>query len=199
MFNIPEDKQAELIPFHAINEFMRNDYRLTVVRNVIQNLGSLPEGLQKPVNRLVKKTIQVPGFRHSDKAPAAIKIQPTADAFEKNPDLVAAILAAWAGLHSTLRSQVYTLLTNRGWEYVLPVEADRTKFPGFFIKWPKGETFEVLGEALKHDFPEVADEADDIALMIVWVSMRLPYKEEEKTELTDGKDDEIAPDALPAA
>ncbi|RPI79558.1 MAG: hypothetical protein EHM41_23770, partial [Chloroflexi bacterium] len=137
MTDIFDEKTGELIPFHAINEFMRNDFRFEVVRSTLVGLNTLPENRRLPIERLTKKLVKVPGFRHSDKAPTAVRINPTVSAFEKNPDLVAAVLNAWAEIHAPLRQQVYDLLVERSWQ-VLPLEADRTKLPGFFIKWPKG-------------------------------------------------------------
>jgi hypothetical protein len=181
MDNLFDQKRAELIPFHALNEFMRNDYRLEVVRSTLNGLGGLPSEFRGPIDRLTKKHVKVPGFRHSDKAPLAVRINPTADAFEKQPHMVAEILRAWAELHPELRRQVFDLLVERGWQ-VLPLEADRTKLPGFFIRWPKGEDFQVVNEAYKEKYPEAEHNVDDTSLMIVWVSMRLPY-------LHEGEDD----------
>lgn len=172
------NEKAEFLPFHAINEFMRNDYRLTVVRNTLHGLPALPGKYSAPIDQLTKKFVRVPGFRNSVKAPARVKATPLAETFEKNPELVAAILNAWAELQHELRQQVFDLLKGRGWE-VLPVEGDRTKFPGFLVRWPKDQNFETLNQAYKEAYPESKATNDDITLMLVWVSMRLPFKEEE--------------------
>jgi len=168
------DNKQEFLPFHAINEFMRNDYRLTVVRTALQALPSLPAELRASIDRLTKHFVKVPGFRNSAQAPTGVKMNPMAAAFEKSPELVAAILAAWAEVHLELRQQVYDLLTGRGWE-LLPMEANRAKLPGFMIHWPKGENFEKLNQAFHVKYPEVQSEADDVSLMVVWLSARLPY------------------------
>jgi hypothetical protein len=70
---------------------------------------------------------------------------------------------------------VYDLLVARGWE-LLPPEADRTVLPGFLTKWPKGETFEVLNEVFLKMYPGTQASDDDISLMVVWLSGRLPYQ-----------------------
>jgi hypothetical protein len=59
---------------------------------------------------------------------------------------------------------------------VLPVEAYRTKLPGFLNRWPKAEQFDVLDEAFRAAHPETASSKDDISLMVVWISTRLPYE-----------------------
>jgi hypothetical protein len=175
------DKKAQFLPFHTINEFMRNDYRANVVRYTLNTMPALPDEIRSPVERLTRKAVKVPGFRNSAKAPASMRVKPTIEAFEKNPTLVAAILSAWCEAHAELRQQVYDLLTERGWE-VLPPEADRTKLPGFITRWPKGEDFETLNAAFVEMYPDLQIESDDVSLMVVWVSVRLPYDIEEDEE-----------------
>lgn len=181
MTDLTSEKQVELLPFHAINEFMRNDYRLKVVRTTLSQLSSLPNQYRIAIDHLTRQFVRVPGFRHSDKAPAMVKVSPMAEAFGKNPDLVKIILASWSELFPTLRQHVSDLLAQRQWE-TLPLTVDRTKLPGFFIKWPKGESFELLAKAYHEAFPGETTDDDDISLMVVWVSMRLPYQFMESEE-----------------
>jgi hypothetical protein len=169
------DDAAELIPFHAINEFMRDDYRLQVVKTSLRSLPDLREDIQAPLNRLIKRGVTVQGFRNSEKAPVHKKVGPVAKAFKNSPEMTGAVLAAWAEAHVDLRQKVFELLSTRGWS-LLPIEADRQKLPGFFITWPKSEDFETLSSAFTEMYPEQEADSDDINLMVVWVSMRLPYQ-----------------------
>jgi len=175
MNDISQNKQASFLPFHAINEFMRPDYRTDVVRAVLHALPDLPADQRTQIEKLTRRVVTVPGFRNSAKAPVALRVKPTADAFEKNAGLVAAILSSWSGIHPELRSQVYDLLIARGWE-VLPADADRSKLPGFLTRWPKGEDFEALNAAYVSQFPNSNTGSDDVSLMVVWLSGRLPYE-----------------------
>ena len=103
-------EETEFLPFHAINEFMRPDFRLKVIRDTLTSPKQIfPNLMQAELNDKIKKRVSVPGFRTSDKAPAFMKVLPTSKAFEKNPDLVAVILSCWAEIQSELRDQVYTL------------------------------------------------------------------------------------------
>lgn len=184
-----EESKVRFLPFHAINEFMRNDYRLTVVRTTLLALPSLPENFRRSIDSITKKMVKVPGFRHSDKAPARVRVIPTAEAFEKSPDLVAAILSAWVELHTDLRQKTYDLLKLRNWE-IFPLDVERAKLPGFGIKWPKGEDFQSLVQAFHETYPGEQASDDDISLMIVWVGGRLPYpavgeEDEEETKLKE--------------
>lgn len=168
------DRKVKFYPFHAVNDFMRADYRLEVVRTTLNALPKLPSEFIAPIERLTKHLVHVPGFRNSAKAPANLRIRPTSDAFEKSHQLVAAILQAWAAAHLELRQEVYELLMSRNWE-VLPPDADRTKLPGFLIDWPENEDFEELNKAFSAMYPQAQVSSDDVSLMIVWISTRLPY------------------------
>jgi hypothetical protein len=176
-----DTKKARFLPFHAINEFMRPDFRLAVVRAALQAAPSSPDDLRQPLDRLVKKVVRVPGFRDGSKAPTPLKVRPTAEAFEKSPDLVGAVLAIWAQSNAELSQQVYDLLVEKGWD-LLPVEANRAKLPGFMTTWPKGQDFAALDQAFQEKYPQMEVSNDDISLMVVWVSGRLPYEIEGEDE-----------------
>ncbi|MFZ6031413.1 MAG: hypothetical protein ACOYYS_27190 [Chloroflexota bacterium] len=187
------EQEFEFIPFHAINEFMRNDYRLAVVRAALNAAPDLPDTFRKPIEQAVKRHVKVPGFRNPEKAPAAIKAFPMAKAFEKNPDVVAAVIAAWAESRPELRQRVSDLLKERGWQFfpeeisleslspdkikewgILPLSVDRTHLPGFVTAWPKDNDFEVLYDAFTQTYPDVDESIDNVSLMVVWLVMRLP-------------------------
>ncbi|MEN6411116.1 MAG: hypothetical protein ABFD44_15535 [Anaerolineaceae bacterium] len=172
------NNEVKMLPFHAINGFMRDDYRTSVIHHVLSNLSQLPDDIQAPVRTAIRKSVQVPGFRNSAQAPVSMKVKPSAALFEKDPRFAAIILSAWSELHSTLRTQVYDLLSERGWE-LIPAEADRTRLPGFLITWKDGEDFDLINRAFqeKYNLPDVS--ADDISLMTVWISNRLPYSSED--------------------
>ena len=168
-----EKKQIAFIPFHAINEFMRSDFRLIVLRSTLLALPDLEGSIAGAVNSQTRKHVKVPGFRNSAKAPASVKAVAMVKAFEKQPKLVSSMLHAWATVHAELRQQTYDLLTSRGWA-VLPPEFDRRKLPGFLTEWPEEEDYESLYEAFDEAYPDAPTGIDDLSLMIVWLSGRLP-------------------------
>ena len=170
-----DEKKVSFLPFHALNEFMRPEYRQGVVHAVITGLPGLPEKQQAAVNQLIKKLVQIPGFRNALQAPSPLKVKPAIKTFEKSPAFVAAVLSAWTEMHPDLRQQVYDLLVARGWE-VLPVDADRTKLPGFLTTWPANEDFSVLNQAFHETYPDVEASSDDVSLMAVWLAGRLPME-----------------------
>ena len=190
-------ENTEFLPFHAINEFMRPDFKLSVIRDTLTNQAKLDDPCSNELNQQIKKRVTVPGFRNSDKAPALIKVLPTSKAFEKHPELVAAILSCWSEIQSELRRQVYDLLKNRKWPVltegedidtsalslelvkqwpIFPIKMNRSKLPGFFTHWPKGEDFEALYTNFSTLYPDSDASIDKVSLMVVWLVMRLPYK-----------------------
>ena len=197
---------AEFLPFRAINEFMRPDFRLNIIRDTLNALPDLSVEHINKINQLTRNLVKVPGFRNSEKAPALMRVIPTVKAFEKSADLVAAVLAAWCDLNDVLRDQVFALLKSRGWACIeqndtqnyealsadllkswpiLPVHIDRSKLPGFYIRWPKGDDYDVLYKYYTELYPDTQNSIDQVSLMVVWLSLRLPYEMEEKnTEIS---------------
>ncbi len=178
-----EQQQTQFFHFHTINEFMLPEFRQQVLTQVILNLESLPAEMRSRLNGQIRQLVKVPGFRNSSQAPAPVKARGAVQAFERSPQFAAQVLAAWSEINAELRQEVFDFLTARGWT-LLPVDADRTKLPGFLTRWPKAEQFDVLDEAFRASHPETGFSKDEISLMVVWLSTRLPY------ELVDQVDEE---------
>ncbi len=168
------DKQAQFLPFNAINEFMLPDYRLHILQTIFARFNDLPGERRNAINGLVKRHIQIPGFRNSLLAPPAIKARNAVTIFERRPDFAGHVLQGWSELYPELRQKVHDFLKAREWE-VLPADADRTKLPGFMMDWPEGQDYDVLGQAYAEMYPDDKPEDYDLRLMIVWLSGRLPY------------------------
>ncbi|MCC6147582.1 MAG: hypothetical protein IT308_08455 [Anaerolineaceae bacterium] len=173
--------QVVFAPFHTLNEFMLPEYREAVLRTVLIRMPELSGAGKSQLNRVIKKNIVIPGFRNSSLAPMPLKIKGAVKAFSKNPEFTAQFLSAWTELNPELAERVYEILKERGWE-ILPIEADRTRLPGFLIEWPEGESYDTLGQVFSEKWPDAADPVDDIRLMIVWLSGRLPYNATEEAE-----------------
>jgi hypothetical protein len=121
---------------------MRADYRVILIRSTLSALPNLSINTQRSIDKLTKKHVKVPGFRNSSKAPASVKAVAMVKPFEKEPKLVSTILAGWAESNSDLRSQVFNLLMKLEWQ-LLPLEANRTRLPGFMPQWPEEDDYEV--------------------------------------------------------
>lgn len=175
------EHRAHFLPFHAVNEFLLPEYRLKLIQQALVEINSLPEERRSAINRLVKRLVQVTGFRNSALAPAPVKARAAVSAFEKSAEFSGQILGAWYELHPDLAKKVYDLLVERGWK-LLPLEADRSRLPGFLTHWQKDETLEVLDDAFASTYPQDGEHEYDINMMIAWLSGRLPVEMVEKLE-----------------
>jgi len=77
---------------------------------------------------------------------------------------------------------MHALLEAHGWK-ILPLDANRTKMPGFMIQWPQEDDFDTLYGSFREVNPDSEASDDDLGLMAVWLSGRLPYEMVEKAEL----------------
>jgi hypothetical protein len=177
------DQKVQFLPFHAINEFMLDDYRQKVMQVVLSRSNELSPAQKGALAGQIKRHVSVQGFRNSSAAPLSLKIKGAVTAFQRQPDFTARILQAWTELNPELRLQVHEMLSERNWE-ILPADADRSKLPGFLTDWPETETYDVLNQAFNEKYPDTPASEDDVRLMVVWVGNRLPYP------VTDGDDEE---------
>ncbi len=176
-----DDNQVQYLPFHAINEFMVPEYRLRVLNTVMAELGKLPGIRRTAINNVVKSGVKISGFRNSTLAPASVRAKASVTLFERSPEFTGLTLQSWSELKPELRQQVFDFLIAREWD-IVPVDADRSRLPGFQVSWPKGESYEVLGEAFAAAYPDQEVNEDDLRLMIVWLGNCLPYDVEEDEE-----------------
>lgn len=167
------DDQVKFIPFHAINDMMLSEYRLQVLQLVLSKLDELPADKKIGIQTSVRRYAQVQGFRNAALAPAPLKAKGSVKVFEQNPGFVAQILSAWARLQPEFAQRVFSLLEKREWK-LLPLETEREKLPGFLTRWRKSEDFDVLHAAYREGNPQETASDDDISLMVIWLSGRLP-------------------------
>lgn len=169
------ENKVKFLPFHAINEFMMDDYRQLVIQSVLGKFSRLSEERQRRINSLIKKNVKVQGFRNSSLAPLPMKVNGCIDSFKKSPEFVGQVLSGWFEIHQDVATVVYEFLQSKDWK-ILPIDADRSVLPGFMIEWPKEDDFEGMIEAFRTKYPELSISDDDISLLIVWISNRLPYE-----------------------
>jgi len=168
-----EKETTSTLPFHAINEFMRDDFRMEIIRKTLLALPSLSSEFREPIDRLTNRFIQVQGFRNSAKAPVGMRLKPSAETFKKNPEFARSIVSTWAAINPELIKQVSDLLVERNWQ---PMSAGNLNDqPGFLTTWPSGESFETVIIAFQEKYPDSTQNPDEVSLMVVWVSGRLPY------------------------
>ena len=182
--NANSKSKIEFLPFNAINEFMRPDYRMILLRSTMQAVPNMTQKTQTTINKLTKRYVKVPGFRNSIKAPASVKAVSMIKPFEKEPKLVATVIAGWAEANQDLGQQVFEILSNLNWK-LLPMEADRTRLPGFLTQWPEEDDYEKIFDEFTKIYPDSNYGIDDVSLMAVWLSLRLPVDKVGKDALNE--------------
>ena len=183
-----KEKKAQFLPWNAINSFMNPEFQHEVMMAVLGNYESLTSDQRKNLNLMIKRGAKVNGFRNAAIAPLAIKVSASSELFEKNANFAALVLYSWWTLNAELSSKMMELLTSRGWE-LLPEETDRTKLPGFITQWPKQDEFDVLVAAYREIHPEDQFTDDQISLMSVWLSGRLPFELVDLSEETESSEE----------
>jgi len=168
------EKKAKFLPFHAVNEFMRDDYRFSILQEVMTHFEDCGKDRIMRINRLFVKAVQIPGFRNSSLAPAAVRIKHSVGLFEKSPEFAALMIECWSERHLGLKQAVFKILDAKNWK-PLPIEADRTQLTGFLVNWPKDDTFDLFIKSIHESNPELNESDDNISLMVVWVGNKLPY------------------------
>lgn len=168
-------EEIKYLPFHAINEFMRDDYRLTVLTEVLTKNEELSAEKRSAIGKFIAKFVSVPGFRNGNLAPAGRKAKASTALFERSGEFAGLVMESWSRLHPQLADEMHALLTEKAWEELQPIELDRSQLPGFLIHWPKEDNFEVLIKAVQAKAPTVDESDDNISLMAVWIGNRLPY------------------------
>ncbi|MBI9048303.1 MAG: hypothetical protein JEZ00_02700 [Anaerolineaceae bacterium] len=170
-----ENKEIATLPFHVINEFMVSPYRLGILSQVFEQQKNISTSHSKGIHNIIKSSLKVPGFRNAALAPLPIKVKHAEQIFEKNPEFAKHILAGWYEINPELAKIVFSFLESREWK-LLPLKLDRSNLPGILPTWPEKEDFETLTTAFVEAYPEYTDKTDDVTLMIVWISNRLPIE-----------------------
>lgn len=168
------EETVKYLPFNAVNEFMRDDYRLTILHEVLGHAESAAGEKRKELSKFVARYVKIPGFRNSNMAPAGLKAKNSPSLFQQSADFAALVMEIWSTLHPELKSIVWNELNDRGWKPE-PLEKDRSELPGFQIHWPKEDSFESFHKKIKELRSDLSESEDDISLMVVWVGNRLPY------------------------
>lgn len=175
---MPDNKKVQFLPFHAVNEFMRDDFRFAILQEVIHNLDKGDKEHTLRFNRLFSKGVQIAGFRNSNQAPLAVKVRNSTSLFERSSDFAALTISIWSQLHQSLQNDIWQILDKKDWK-PLPIDADRSLLPGFRVDWPKGDTFDTLIKAHHENAPDSTESDDNICLMVVWMGNKLPYNTNE--------------------
>lgn len=163
----------EILSYRAINVFVERDYLEHVVGSILEGLKGLSKEEQIVFNSQFKKFVTVLGFRNPVRAPLSLQINAFASAFEAKEELVPITLTTWAKLNSSFSEKVKSWLKAEGWDN-LKTKRNYVHNEGFILDWPEDLTFDQINENFKKANPGLEYNQNDLILMVLWISGRLP-------------------------
>lgn len=166
------------LPYKSINVFITREYLEKVLQEVLMGYSELPKESAISFNKQFREHVSILGFRNALKAPISLKINAYATAFEEKNEVIPFTLSSWAQLKTSLASEVEDWLKAEGWK---ELTADRVfiETEGLKSNWPKKLTFKKIVRDFKKAKPDVKFEDDDLILMVIWISGKLPPEETE--------------------
>ena len=157
---------------HSLFEGMSEEYVEGVASRVLSHLGrASPESKRAFGAELDKLNLRIPGFRSASRAPAHLLTQPVRHSLTLSDKLADAALKIWTESHQSLREIVQERIDDVGTYIGVSVEPPDFSENGLRGSWPREAwTRETDRFATLHDDYD----EDDIALMMCYVTGRLP-------------------------
>ncbi len=163
----------EVLPYKAINVYIDQDYLMKVANDILTKVNKLPKQDQIDFSHFIKKHINVLGFRDSSRAPLPLQVNALVKTFEEKDEVVPFLLSIWAKINKKLAKDVKSWLESEGWKD-LATEREFSEGAGFIEDWPKKLTFDKLVKDYQKFNPDAKFERDDLILMVLWISGKLP-------------------------
>lgn len=163
----------ETIPFKAINVYINEDYLETVLKSVLTGYKKLPKQAQIEFTVFLRKYVTVLGFRDPSRAPLTLQVNALAKAFEEKDEVVPYVLSIWAKVNKKFADMVKSWLEDQGLKD-LATEREYAEGAGFTQDLPKKYAFDKLEKAFAKDNPDAKFDRNDLILMVLWLSGRLP-------------------------
>lgn len=163
----------EILSYRAINVFIEREYLEKIISFILKNAKSLPKEDQIEFNSHFNKYVKILGFRNPLRAPLSLQINGLTTAFEEKEEIIPKVLTTWTILNSPFSKIVSSWLEAEGWNN-LKFKRIYSPEEGFIADWPKNFSFDQLDENFKKANPELKYEKNDLILMALWLSGKLP-------------------------
>jgi hypothetical protein len=163
----------ETVPFKAINVFINQDYLESVLKAVLTGYKKLPKQKQIEFTHFLRKYVTILGFRDPSRAPLPLQINALAKAFEEKDEVVPYVLSIWAKVNKKLAADVTAWLEENKFEN-LASEREYAEEAGFTPDFPEKMSFDKVEKDFAKANPDAKYERDDLILMVLWISGRLP-------------------------
>ncbi len=175
------DTDATYLGFTAIFGFMdpENGHIETVVKRAIDSRSKVSTDARRLLNSAIREYIKVDGYKNTDRAPAHYLQEPVLKAVTKSDKLAGAVLQVWAESHDALCDVVVKHLDN----LAMPA-----KYPDFSGNRFRGTWFSDAWECETNKILERHGEfdKDDVALMLCYVSGKIPGDQKKDDVLAQG-------------
>ena len=165
--------ENETLSFRAINVFIERDFLQSKLEEILEAKDELPKEDQIVFNNNFRKYVNVLGFRNPLRAPLQLQVNAYASAFEEKEEVIPFTLSTWTKLNQKFAKQVHDWLESEDWED-LSLERSFEGSDGFQDSWPEGLSFEQLSKKFQKNHPDVDFATDDLILMVLWISGKLP-------------------------
>jgi len=168
--------ENEYLPYKTINVFIESDYLRKTLEFILTNINTLPKEGQISFVNSFKEYVNILGFRNPMRAPLMLQVNAYIRAFEEKDEVIPFTLSTWSKIKSEFASEVKSWLESEGWDQ-LSTEREFDENMGFLKNLPEGLSFEQIIDRFKKARPDLAFEEDDLILMVLWISGRLPQED----------------------
>ncbi len=168
---------VERLQLSAIFGFMNHEYHEAVVKRALDSRDKVSKEARGLLNSAINSTVKVPQFpKEPAKAPTPYLMKQTLKAVTVLDKLTGAVLKVWAESHDALGDVVVKHLDNLAMPAEYPDFSD-DRFRGFWFSdvWTR-ETDKILERYGEFD-------KDDVALMLCYVSGKIPGSEKTKDDV----------------
>ena len=158
---------------------MSPEHASSVVDRALDFRAEASVSTRNRLNSAIKGSVSVAGFRDASKAQRHQLREPvlTEVVMGENGRLAGAVLRTWAESNDALRAMVGSHLRGRG----MSVDGPDLQVGTFKSTWPLHE-WSVESELVINEGPSDRFDSDDIALMLCYVSGRIPAEAQVETE-----------------
>lgn len=164
---------TDSLPYKAINVFIEEDYLQKVLETILSRIDEMEKEDRFSFISDFKQHVSVLGFRNPIRAPLSIQVKAYLSAFEAKDEVIPFTLSAWAKLNAVLAQLVENFLDSEGWKE-LRIERKYNEGEGFSNDWPEKLSFDKLVKNFKKANPDADFSRDDLILMALWISGKLP-------------------------
>jgi len=165
----------EIMPFKSINVYIERDYLEKVAKTVLEGFGKLSKEEQIQFSQNFRKYVNVLGFRNPLRAPLSMQVNAYATAFEEKDEVIPFSLTTWAKVNLALANKVKSWLESEGWEDLV-LARDFEEDSGFVTDWPDDISFDQIEEKFQKAHPDFKFTRDDLILMVLWITGKLPIE-----------------------